>query len=337
VRFVVLLLVLSGSAFADDGLLRASRSEIDRLEGHQSQLGRDRDRLASELRDLGAAIDLVKAQNGSGLPELLAKAKAHSDRLDGLERELAGSASSLVAARRTLIAACDRALAGELPNADRLAIARLRTAQVTALSAAEPVGRVALSADGSPLDGPRELRDKADLLRDSGDKLRREAQKLAHRIDDVERRRHLRERATAVDEDLFGDSTWSRRGAQPAGQSAPPSGGGANAAARTSDNATPNTPAPGAFAGGGTNPVTNGGGTQAVGGGNNLKDSGDALRSLVDPATLAELRRADGVDDLDTKVRALRRAQNELEGLARDLDNRAKALSRRADQLKNQK
>jgi hypothetical protein len=68
--------------------------------------------------------------------------------------------------------------------------------------------------------------------------------------------------------------------------------------------------------------------------------SGEAatvLRDLVDPATLDELRRSDGGDDLDRQLRALRRAQGELDNLARELDRRAHDLSTRADELKHRK
>src|SRR4029450_7654726 len=102
--------------------------------------------------------------------------------------------------------ACDRALAkSPLQDAVRLELQRLRTAQVTLY--AQPAGPGGIGRPAAdPLDGPRELREKADLLRDSEDKLKREALRLAARIDDVDRRRHLRERASAVDEDWFGES-----------------------------------------------------------------------------------------------------------------------------------
>jgi len=61
------------------------------------------------------------------------------------------------------------------------------------------------------------------------------------------------------------------------------------------------------------------------------------LRNLVDPATLEELRRADGGDDLERQVRALKKAQGELEGMAAELERRARSLNTRADELKRQK
>jgi len=112
------------------------------------------------------------------------------------------------------------------------------------------------------------------------------------------------------------------------GSGGAPSGaaGGANGAGGTAPG-TPGTP--GTPSGGGTPPSNN-----FTGGDTN---STTVLRNLVDPATLDELRRADGSDDLERQVRALRRAQGELEGLARDLEKRARSLNQRADELKHRK
>jgi hypothetical protein len=71
--------------------------------------------------------------------------------------------------------------------------------------------------------------------------------------------------------------------------------------------------------------------------GGDMRTDTTVLRNLVDPATLDELRRSGDSDDLDRQVRALKRAQGELKGLAGDLEKRARTLSTRADQLKNRK
>jgi hypothetical protein len=258
------------------------------------------------------------------------------------------------------MAACDRALAGSLPESRRLELARLRTAQATLLAAPpQPIGIGKATADA--LDGPRDLAEKADLLRDSEDKLKREVHRLALRIDDVERRRHLRERAGAVDDDVFGELQSNRHVAR-ASTSASASGGGATAGAGTANGApTPSAGGAGGSAGagggatagsGGTPPSTPappgptaGGGAGGSAGGfssgsdtaGRTGDTSTVLRNLVDPATLDELRRADGSDDLERQVRALKRAQGELDGLARELERRAKSLSSRADELKHRK
>jgi hypothetical protein len=353
--------------------LEAARADVH---ARKAALERDSQRLAADIERLKA--EPAGVRRDARLQEALATQKAKSDELERVVSEQRGRLSLLAGARRKLIADCDRALAQpQLADARRLEVARLRTAQAAALASpdtteAQPIG-VARAAD-NPLDGPRELQDKADLLRDSGDKLRREVSRLATRIDGVERRRHLRERAGAVDEDLFGESVSNRHSARVAsttfgnnrggaGDATQGASGGANSPAPTTGGAgsggaggagggpgggagagPPGTGGPvgggGGAGGSGGGGVTGGtGGSNGGSGGTLGNTGGDAtvLRNLVDPATLDELRRSDGGDDLDRQLRALRRAQGELTGLANELDRRARALSHRADELKHKK
>ncbi len=318
--------------------LTADQQAIVQLEAARSQTEVRRGALEKQSQALGAEIDRLKAETAGVRRDLklqgeLAAQKAKSDELEKVGTELRGRLSALATARRKLIADCDRALAATtLPEAKRLELTRLRAAQAAWLALPDrPLGVARAAAD--PLDGPRELQDKADLLRDSGDKLRREVQRLALRIDGVERRRHLRERAGAVDEDLFGESVSNRRSARLASTTA----GGVRGGSGSGDSAPPpvNSPgagvgAPGSGGGGPTGPITPTGPATP-------NDPATVLRNLVDPATLDELRRSDGGDDLDRQLRALRRVQGELEGLAKELDRRAHDLSTRADELKHRK
>jgi len=368
------------------GEVRARQADVQRLDQERAQLDGRRVRLEQESQALAGEIEQLKTEPAGvrrdfRLQELLPLSKAKSDELERVSADLRSRNQALSSARRELVATCDRALYREanLPEARRLELSRLRTAQVTLLTLpAQPftLGKPAAAAAPSafdPLDGPRDLQEKADLLRDSEDKLRREVSRLSARIDDVERRRHLRERATAVDEDWFGESTTSRTVARSATSSTSRNGqerGGGAADSATppqspSPMGSPTSPptvgggtgsSPGAGAGSGGSPggsIGTGTGSGSGGGnGNSLgtpsfsgagsgepprADSTAVLRNLVDPATLDELRRADGSDDLERQVRALRRAQGELEGLAKDLGKRAKNLSTRAQELKNQK
>jgi len=323
-------------------------------EAKQAALARDNDALAAQ-------IERVKTDGGvrrdARLQELLAAQKQKSDELERLASDLRGRTSLLNGARKKLLADCDRALASPtLPEAKRLELARLRTAEAAVLAAPEKPLGVARATD-DPLDGPRELQDKADLLRDSGDKLRREVARLSQRIDGVERRRHLRERAGAVDEDLFGEAvsnrhsprvastTFSRGGGSADNQGAgtPTANGAGGGGSGGSGGGSAGSPAPGGSGSGGAPPGGGLGGGGSPGGGGTTGTlggtSGDTtvLRNLVDPATLDELRRSDGGDDLERQIRALRRAQGELSGLATELDRRAHALSQRADELKHKK
>jgi hypothetical protein len=344
----------------------ADQRAVSTLDAARAQVDGHRVALEAQSQEAAAQIEKLKDQpagirRDAKLQELLAAQKATSDELERVAGDLRGRTSLLAGARRKLITDCDRALAGQLPEVQRIELARLRTAQATMLALPDrPLG--VARANANPLDGPRELQDKADLLRDSEDKLRREVQRLSARIDGVERRRHLRERAGAVDEDLFGESISNRRSPRIAS-----SAGSTDRGTQAGGAAPPAVPAPitGGNGGTGTGGGGGGGGTSgggaggpgppAVGGGGGLtntpppspvipsfgsgatSDTATVLRNLVDPATLDELRRSDGGDDLDRQVRALRRAQNELTGLANELDRRAKSLSSRADELKHKK
>jgi hypothetical protein len=222
-RFFQLLALLTaatlacwaGVASADE--LGDARSRVIKLENDWTQLDASRVRLERESNDLGAQIEQVKSEPAGvrrdfKLRELLAQAKSKADELTRVAAELRWRTAPLGDARLKLIAACDRALGQpNLNEARRLELARLRTTQAALLATpTAPLGKVAPVAV-DPLDGPRELKEKADLLRDSGDKLKREVARLSARIDDVERRRHLRERAGAVDEDWFGETTSNRK------------------------------------------------------------------------------------------------------------------------------
>jgi hypothetical protein len=322
-----------------------SQARVVRMENEWTQLDGSRVRLEKESGELGAEIERVKNEPAGvrrdfRLRELLASAKVKADDLTRVAAELRARTAPLAEARRALIANCDRALGQpSLTEAKRLELARLRTAQAALLAMpTAPLGQLGTMTGKvvvDPLDGPRELKEKADLLRDSGDKLKREVARLTARIDDVERRRHLRERAGAVDEDWFGEATSNRKFAR--------TGTIANTHdAKTQNNDATNNPAvPAPGLGGGTTTQPTGGVTGEFGASNNSGNSratdSTVLRNLVDPATLDELRRTDGGDDLERQVRALKKAQGELEGLAAELERRAKSLSSRADELKKQK
>ena len=347
--------------------LAADQRAVAQLDSARASVDAQKQKLERDSSALAAQIDKLKSETGvrrdAKLQELLAAQKQKSDELERLASDLRGRTSLLNGARKKLLADCDRALASPtLPEAKRVELARLRTAEAAVLAAPEKPLGVARATD-DPLDGPRELQDKADLLRDSGDKLRREVQRLAQRIDGVERRRHLRERAGAVDEDLFGEAVSNRHsprvasttfgtnrgGSGDTAQQGPttPTAGGATGGGGSGGSAGggAGSPAPGSGGSGGTGSGGTGSGGIGTGGSNGgttglgATGGGDTtvLRNLVDPATLDELRRSDGGDDLDRQLRALRRAQGELSGLANELDRRAHALSQRADELKHKK
>jgi len=338
--------------------LMALRGELQRAEAQLAPLHQRRAALEADAVRMAGGIDELKrlpagVRRDLDLQTALSASKSKTDELERVQAELRWREPGLAALRRRVVRVIDNLLDAStvsgrapLPEASRLELERLRTATVALLvSPAFPL-QVASDKDSAladPLDGPRELREKADLLRDSGDKLRREARRLAGRIDGVERRRRLRERANALDEDMFGEATSSRRITRTGGSAlAGASSRGANDQANAEG--SPSVPAPP----GGTDSIpspnfgsdspTMGSPTNGPGIGSSPRTAeATVLRNLVDPATLAELRRADAIDDVDRQTRALKKAQAELETLAAELERRAKALDGRAEAIKRQK
>lgn len=309
------------------------RGEVTRGESAEGDLRRQQEKLVAQSQKLAAQIEQMKAQPESPARDekvkaLLAEAQAKAQEIETIAAELRTAQQKLVVARQALVRACDQKLAtGNLPDDLQVELTRLRAAQVAALvQASRPVtlsvepGAVA----AQPLDGPRELEEKADLLRDSSDKLRRESKRIAARVDDLERRRHLRERSSAIDEDWFSESTSNRRFARTT--TTTPATAGRGGDSKEAQN-------PGAFTGNGAPGVPS---SDSVGG-SSEPPTATVLRNLVDPATLDELRRADRGDDLDRQIRALRRAQGELDQLAGDIDKKVKVLSKKAQDLKKLK
>lgn len=328
------------SVVAPAETLASLRTEVTQREAAIVDYGHRRERLLASAQRTNREIDALKAQaqepsRDRKLQALLAEAQTRASELEQLDVATKTTHDALVRARQALVRRCDRELAApNLVDAERVELIRLRAVQVSSLvQPAKAVGALG-APTANPLDGPRELEEKADLLRDSSDKLRKEARRIAVRIDDLERRRHLRERSNAVDEDWFSESTSNRRFARTTATTT-----------KTSDAATPafaSTP-PGNVTGGRGNDAANGGGGAPPGmtpGGLESDphvETATVLRNLVDPATLEELRKADRGDDVDRQIRALRRAQGELSDLATDLDKKGKSLSKKAQEIRNQK
>ena len=327
--------------------VNALRAQLRTAEASIAPLTERRRALVAEAERLGISIDAQKkrpegVRRDSHLQELLAESKKTTDELERVQAGLRASTPALDELRRRMVRAIDQLLAHDgghdkndtrLPDAVRFDLERARTAAVAALAAPVTPLQIAGGTRGAFDDGPRELRDKADLLRDSGDKLRREAQRLAARIDSVDRRRRLRERAGAIDEDLFGESASNRhiaRAGAPSESGAisqtQPSTGSPTGAAPPSNTSSPSMPS---LSGGTTSSTP---ASQP----SSFRSETTVLRNLVDPATLDELNSADAVDDADRQERALKKAQGELESLATELDRRANTLDSRAATLKSQ-
>jgi hypothetical protein len=343
---------MPAAAFALPTELRQPEAEVSRLQVELARVEGRRVLLENQLDALNLKVENAKAaprgvRRDLELRELLAQSKARSDELERIAAEVRWRSAPLKNARTQLVAACDHVDLQKLPAAERSETERACTEARTQLASRADTGQLGrlrpVSAD--PLDGPRELREKADLLRDSTDKLHREAARIARRIDTVERQRHLRERSNALDDDWFSEAISNRHQSRVTSTLSLPkdaSGGAANkatdsnlapngaAAPQSPSQATPTTaPAPGGTTNRNSNGDTSGGAEPFRG--------DTSLSTLLDPATLSELRRTDSGDDVDAQIRALRRAQGELEHLAQEMDKRAKVLNDRADELKHRK
>ncbi len=358
-RWILTLLLLTGPAAgvglaapaAEVGEAQATqlaqlsglRAELHKAEAALEPLRVKKTRLEGEAALLATAVDTDKrkpdgVRRDRELQAHLTQSKSKTDEIESTQAELRWREPGLTALRRRVIRTIDAVLdARTLSESSRLELERLRTAQMALLVSPTLPLVIARDARGlvDPLDGPRELGEKADLLRDSGDKLRREAKRLSARIDGVDRRRHLRERAGALDEDMFGESTSNRRVAR-AGDGQGGAGtttvvSGTKSATDSNGGATAPVQSP--AGGGSTGAVTTGSSTSST----PSRTDTTVLRNLVDPATLDELRQSDGIDDADRQVKALKKAQAELEFLAAELDRRAMALDGRAKDLKLQK
>lgn len=317
------------------GLANLSR-EIERL-GQQVGAAQAAQRQAeAEAGREAREIDALKGQPQSvtrdlELQDRLARAQERAGRLSQGAAALRGLRARQDGLRRQLLLACDRVLADpSLLSAQRLEVLRLRAAQAEVLSAAgvtsmDQLGALAAaSGEGQP-DDPVLLRERADLLRDSADKVRRELQRLTERTTELSRRQRLRERASAVDDDLFAEQASSRRGAGN-NQGSFEKGGNTPLADRANNPgevAGPSPPAPGSGPSAATAPPP--------------APVLPATRSGLDPATLDLLRRGEASADPEVKLRALRRAQAELQRLMDQLGRRANQLDQRATELSRRK
>jgi hypothetical protein len=331
-------LVLAVAVFAAGGVARAADDIVSAWEQEVADLDAARERVAqrkgaleAESRAEAVEIEQLKSQPAGfrrdlRLGELLASAQQRADELSKVAAELRAREQAVAEARRSLIAAC-RAMVADprVPAERRAAAARIRAAAEQALASASPAPggvQVAPAASIDPLAGPVELGERADRAHDDAEKLQREADKLARRIEGIEERVRLRERAAEMNDDLFVEGGVGRRAVRPAASSAT-----RGAAADRAE--TAQTPLAGAF-----NDAKNPGGTPPT---TPDPPPASALKGVVDPATLAELRRAEAGGDPDRALVALRRARAELVQRAAELTRREAELRRRAAELRKTK
>jgi hypothetical protein len=192
----------------------------------------------------------------------------------------------------------------------------------------------------SPTDSPSDLQAKADILDDRARRVRLEADALDHRVVELKGRQDLRRRAADLDRDPFAPLEGSKRrvmtipGADSAGHAAAPT------ALPTGNTPQTSVDRPG----GSLTTSSTPGGTSAPQ--STASPAGSApptpltgppptalsleLRDLLDPATVADIRRLEGTKSQASSVQALERAVAALRARADALDGRARAMRQTA-------
>jgi hypothetical protein len=191
----------------------------------------------------------------------------------------------------------------------------------------------------APTDGPGDLEAKADILADQSRRVRAEAEALDRRVADLKGRQALRRRAADLDRDPFAPLEGSKRrvasiaggadsnsgshvaGPSPsfnpaAGVSPMPPGDHPGASVSVSSGAVPPT-------GGSTPPPVPS--PSAPPTALSLE-----LRDLLDPATVADIRRLEGTRASGSSIQALEHAVSALRARASALDGEARTMRDRA-------
>jgi hypothetical protein len=189
----------------------------------------------------------------------------------------------------------------------------------------------------APTDGPAELEAKADILADEARRLGVQAATLQKRAGQLGARQDLRRRVGQMERDPFSPLEGSRRRTITAAAAS----SGASAGAQRDSSGAPTTQQPGGVPVS-TTPGLPPGGTGAgsafsappapptpVGGAIGSDALSAQLRDLLDPTTLAELRRLEASASPATDVRALERAAAALRARAERLTAASKALRAR--------
>ena len=186
----------------------------------------------------------------------------------------------------------------------------------------------------SPSDGPGDLQAKADILDDRARRVRQEADALDRRVVEIKGRQDLRRRSAELDRDPFAPLEGSKRRVV----SIPATDSGGHAAAPMAvPTGTPQTV---------DRPVVGLTGSASTGAGPATPSAGGApptpltgppatalsleLRDLLDPATVADIRRLEGAKSQAASVQALVRAVAALRGRAAALDDQARAMRQTA-------
>lgn len=317
-----------GSAFARDGQKEAVErlcASIGKASSAQAETRSRRASLLSTLRRLRTAAEkLQKLGPGPArdyrLRTVMAQARQTSQRLSSLDKQIRRLAGQV-----DLIRAKVKALAQRLPAplARRLD-ACMKKSMPEGGSGNGSSGRLA-AVKIHPLDGPKEIEEKADLLADSAEKLKKRLQALVRAIKHTEKQVALSAASRRAEgkQALFGGNQVSRLTARR--QQTPKVSTSGDEANKPSD--------PQANSDYGL--ASEGRGTPgAVSVRATWQSTLSAIRDLVDPTTAESLNRAARSPDLRTRLKALQRAREILARKASELAKRSVEFRRRASAMR---
>jgi hypothetical protein len=239
--------------------------------------------------------------------------------------------------------------------ADAEALARRLTeidARLGGSTAPAPAVRLGATPTLAPTDGPAEMDAKADILADQARRLGAEAVALDQRAQQLRARQELRRRSGLMDSDPFSPLEGSKRrgptgtrtppvieGGNTQTTSPPPPGGtttGTNSPGGfTTDIGQPSAPGSAPASGGARSviaPAVPPTPTGVAGASDSAAPLSVQLRNVLDPATLVELRRLEGVGGARSNVEALERAAAALRARAERLQAQSQNLRARSHQ-----
>jgi hypothetical protein len=294
-------------------LLVTRQKQLERLERYRSTISQVRKQPAGPARDFK-------------LRRLLADARALAKRLSGLDASIRRAQQGVERARRSLRDKLSKLQGKRRAKVKRVLQRTRRARKARVLRVAQP--RI------HPLDGPRQIEEKADVLKDSEDKIRRRLAEIGRVINRLKKRRKLRSISRRVDRytGLFNEDSSRRRVTRIRANKTPsePSvGEGGTPAPAGQADADPSS-LTGSYNGDDASAELDGtrgsglsSGTYAV-----------VLRRLLTPATLRALREASRSKDPATRLQALNRARAELRKKAQQLRRRHQQYRQRARKLR---
>jgi hypothetical protein len=186
----------------------------------------------------------------------------------------------------------------------------------------------------TPTDGPGDLDAKADILADQSRRVRLEADALDRRVGELRGRQDLRRRAADLERDPFAPLEGSKRRVANIG-------GGDSSARTPSSPQQPSTSGNSGDRPGPTAGISAPGSSQTAGATSTSPPPTPLagppptalsleLRDLLDPATVAEIRRLEGTKSQGASVQALERAVAALRARAASLDGQARTMRQSA-------